>query len=181
MNVSLKKTTHMNPMITLTIAAALMFSCSPATENQTATNNEVSTTEATFESAAISPMVEAYLNLKTAMFNSNAEAGVKAATDLKSELEKIEGENETINNMISAASDLMATSDLNEQRAAFEIISDNLYGYLKASDSGEGLYRQFCPMAFDFKGAYWISNEKEIANPYFGDEMPKCGTVKEEL
>jgi Cu(I)/Ag(I) efflux system membrane fusion protein len=35
-------------------------------------------------------------------------------------------------------------------------------------------------MAFD-TGAYWISDSKEIRNPYFGDAMLTCGEVKKEL
>ena len=40
------------------------------------------------------------------------------------------------------------------------------------------VYLEFCPMAFDNKGGFWISKEKEIKNPYFGDKMLKCGEVK---
>ncbi len=40
------------------------------------------------------------------------------------------------------------------------------------------LYQEFCPMAFDNKGAYWISADKEIKNPYLGDAMLTCGEVK---
>jgi Cu(I)/Ag(I) efflux system membrane fusion protein len=36
-------------------------------------------------------------------------------------------------------------------------------------------------MAFDNKGAYWLSNTQEIYNPYFGEEMRFCGEVKEQL
>jgi len=42
-------------------------------------------------------------------------------------------------------------------------------------------YYQYCPMAFDNKGAYWISNETEIRNPYFGEKMLKCGENKDTL
>ncbi|RLD80475.1 MAG: hypothetical protein DRJ10_07365 [Bacteroidetes bacterium] len=28
-------------------------------------------------------------------------------------------------------------------------------------------------MADDNKGAYWLSSNKEIQNPYFGQQMPK--------
>jgi len=42
-------------------------------------------------------------------------------------------------------------------------------------------YYQFWPMAFNDKGAHWISQNKEIQNPYFGDKMMKCGFTKEEL
>ncbi|MEZ4690982.1 MAG: hypothetical protein R3A12_12710 [Ignavibacteria bacterium] len=30
-------------------------------------------------------------------------------------------------------------------------------------------YVVYCPMAFDRKGAYWLSKDKEIMNPYFGE------------
>ncbi len=40
-------------------------------------------------------------------------------------------------------------------------------------------YYQFCPMANDSGGAYWISESKEIKNPYFGDKMLGCGETKE--
>ena len=33
-------------------------------------------------------------------------------------------------------------------------------------------------MAFDNEGADWIASEKQIRNPYFGDKMMKCGSVK---
>ncbi len=35
-----------------------------------------------------------------------------------------------------------------------------------------------CPMAFDDRGADWLSSDKAIANPYFGAEMLRCGEVK---
>jgi hypothetical protein len=43
--------------------------------------------------------------------------------------------------------------------------------------SGE-LYVAFCPMAFNNKGATWISTSKEIRNPYFGEKMLGCGEVQ---
>ena len=43
------------------------------------------------------------------------------------------------------------------------------------------LFAIFCPMAFEGKGAYWISDSKTVQNPYFGSKMPACGEVKEEL
>jgi hypothetical protein len=36
-------------------------------------------------------------------------------------------------------------------------------------------------MAFNNKGAYWISSSKDILNPYFGDKMLKCGRVDSEV
>ena len=36
----------------------------------------------------------------------------------------------------------------------------------------------FCPMAFDNKGATWFQTASELANPYFGKMMLKCGSSK---
>jgi len=43
------------------------------------------------------------------------------------------------------------------------------------------LYRVHCPMAFDWDGADWIQTGDDVRNPYFGDEMYRCGTVEEEV
>jgi membrane fusion protein, copper/silver efflux system len=69
------------------------------------------------------------------------------------------------------------------KRSHFSIVSNKL---IKAVDmfgiaSDQPMYLQFCPMAFDNKGGFWISSEKEIRNPYFGDIMLKCGEVKREF
>jgi Cu(I)/Ag(I) efflux system membrane fusion protein len=43
------------------------------------------------------------------------------------------------------------------------------------------VYIQHCPMADSNNGADWLSQEKEIRNPYFGESMLKCGEVKKEI
>ena len=43
------------------------------------------------------------------------------------------------------------------------------------------IYVDYCPMAMNDKGAYWLSNRKDIRNPYFGDKLMTCGEVKETL
>jgi Cu(I)/Ag(I) efflux system membrane fusion protein len=45
----------------------------------------------------------------------------------------------------------------------------------------ETLYVQKCPMANSNKGAVWLSTEKEVKNPYYGDTMLTCGSVIEEI
>lgn len=42
-------------------------------------------------------------------------------------------------------------------------------------------YRTFCFMAFGDEGAFWMSRKSEIANPYLGTVMPRCGEVKAEM
>ena len=69
------------------------------------------------------------------------------------------------------------------KRSHFSIVSDKLIEAVEAfgiSDAGS-IYIQFCPMAFDDIGGYWLSDKEEIRNPYFGDLMLSCGEVKKEI
>ena len=68
------------------------------------------------------------------------------------------------------------------QRQAFSVLSSSVYAMLKNADlKNAGIYHQYCPMAFNDKGAFWLSEEREIKNPYFGKKMLECGEVKDSL
>ena len=71
------------------------------------------------------------------------------------------------------------TQDVEKQRKAFETLSLLLYNNLKREGTDVPLYRQFCPMAFNDKGAFWLATEPQVNNPYFGDVMLHCGFVQE--
>lgn len=74
------------------------------------------------------------------------------------------------------------SDDMEVQRKAFKAFSATLIESLKTLGSGtEKLYVQFCPMADHDTGAYWLSSEKEIRNPYFGDMMLNCGEITDTL
>lgn len=69
-----------------------------------------------------------------------------------------------------------------KKRIAFETVSNAMFALLRAADiKNAGVYRQYCPMAFNDKGAYWLSNETDIRNPYFGKVMLECGEVTDSL
>ncbi len=72
---------------------------------------------------------------------------------------------------------------LEMKRRHFSVVSEKISEAIKVfgvmnNDVAE-LYYEFCPMAFDNEGAFWVSETREILNPYFGDKMLKCGEVKE--
>jgi uncharacterized protein DUF3347 len=68
------------------------------------------------------------------------------------------------------------------KRSYFSHISEIVYCTVKSFDlKGMELYTIYCPMAFDKKGAYWVNENKQIQNPYFGNEMPDCGKIEEIL
>ena len=68
------------------------------------------------------------------------------------------------------------------QREHFDMLSKDMADLIKTfGNGGQTLYKDFCPMYNKGKGGYWISETKEIKNPYLGKGMPTCGTMKEEI
>lgn len=76
---------------------------------------------------------------------------------------------------------IAGSMDVAYQRQAFEQLSKDMYFFVKNNDMGTTIYKQFCPMAFDYKGAYWLAKEEQVNNPYFGDRMLHCGHVEETI
>ncbi|MFZ6051349.1 DUF3347 domain-containing protein [Halocola ammonii] len=163
---------------------------STKTENTEASSKEKSKTEEMLEKLSSSEyssedmqsdsyaIVTAYLTLKKSLVSSNAEFAQVAGTNLA---EKIE-DNEDLAEVKTQAEEISNLKDIEKQRELFHSISQEMYTFLKQNPiEGKKLYHQFCPMAFDNQGAHWISESKEIRNPYFGDKMMKCGKTEEEL
>lgn len=73
------------------------------------------------------------------------------------------------------------TGNIKHQREHFVMISKNMYDLVKTSSAGQQIYVDYCPMYNDNKGATWLSETKEIKNPYFGNAMLTCGKVTETL
>jgi len=85
-------------------------------------------------------------------------------------------------NISTTAKVLTESKGLDEQRKQFEMIAEALYSLTRTVKyAGQKVYWQYCPMAFNDKGAYWMSNDSVIMNPYFGNEMLHCGSVEDSL
>jgi len=85
-------------------------------------------------------------------------------------------------NLTKAIQDIQSQSEIEAQRSAFKNLSDELFKTIKAYGlGGTTAYYEFCPMAFNNSGAYWLSDNATIRNPYFGDKMLSCGSVEEKL
>lgn len=64
---------------------------------------------------------------------------------------------------------------LKEQREYFAKLSKNIFDFIKAYGTTQVLYQDYCPMYENGKSGYWISETKDVVNPYFGSEMLNCG------
>ncbi|MEQ9305105.1 MAG: DUF3347 domain-containing protein [Marinoscillum sp.] len=162
------KTTLLTLGLALTIA-----SCSSTKKEEKAETIEVTKTEVMEASSGISD----YMSLKDALVQTDASAAKDAASKLA---ESAANENWNAD-IVEAAKIIASSDDVEAQRTAFKTVTDGLIASLKANDSEDGVYVQYCPMAFDNTGASWLSMSDQIRNPYFGDKMLKCGKVTEEL
>lgn len=132
----------------------------------------------TFNNAKLGKVFASYLELKDALVASDGDAAKKAASQLQRTLKDMPG-NEKLS---SEAERIAATSELGAQRKAFSLLTTGMTTLVKnAKLSAGSVYIDFCPMANSNTGASWLSIEKEIRNPYFGDKMLKCGSIKETI
>jgi Cu(I)/Ag(I) efflux system membrane fusion protein len=74
---------------------------------------------------------------------------------------------------------LQTEINIEKQRIAFIDLSNAMIVLANTFGVENTIYVQHCPMADDNKGADWLSFEKEIRNPYFGDKMLQCGSVEQ--
>ena len=133
-----------------------------------------------------------YVELKDAFVASDANKVKEEAKQTDDALTKVDmkllsgaAHNDWMNYLSpiqSSLKEIRGSTDIETQRKAFSNLSDNLYKGVKAFGLGskEAFYA-YCPMAFNNEGAYWLSDQAHIKNPYFGDKMLTCGSVKEKL
>jgi len=70
------------------------------------------------------------------------------------------------------AAGLAESDSLEKAREHFKVISEEA---IELAAGREGYYVMTCPMA----KADWVQSNKEVANPYMGQKMPHCGTIKQ--
>ena len=133
--------------------------------------------DAEFQNKDLAAVYNDYLDLKTALVNSEASEAKKEGEELLKSLEKTEG----ADSAIAAAEKIAANENLNEQRTAFSDLSAALETMIAGNLSSGEVYKQYCPMAFDGAGGYWLSSSEEVRNPYYGDKMLKCGRVEDTI
>ena len=149
------------------------------------------TTPSAFK-AQLTKVYKDYLDMKNAFVETDAKKVAGEAKDVIAALKSVDmgllkgdahmmwmDQLEILNSTINAIS---KSNDIEKQRQEF--VQFNLAFYKSVKMFGlENVtaYYQFCPMANNDKGAYWLSDSEEILNPYFGDVMLNCGEVKETI
>ena len=126
-------------------------------------------------------LLNIYYKLKDALVSSNstiaaanAEALLKAINTSAKEV--VPDDARAV--LIKDANAISQSKDLKVQREKFATLSNNIFELAKTVKlSTDPVYQQYCPM----KKATWLSNDKAIKNPYYGNAMLTCGSVKATL
>ena len=79
----------------------------------------------------------------------------------------------------ASATSISNTSNIESQRNHFKHLSSHLISTIQTFGINEKVFVEFCPMVDDNNGAYWLSREEKVINPYFGGAMLTCGEVKQ--
>lgn len=88
-----------------------------------------------------------------------------------------------LHKMHSALLKVGKKTDVEADRAVFRTLSEHI---LAIEQSGGNPLAQplsviHCPMAFEDEGADWLQVRGDVANPYFGASMLRCGAVTREV
>lgn len=135
--------------------------------------------DAKFNNSNVAAIFNQYIQLQNALINTDGETAQKEADKLQHTIKETEVEiDENIEEVLTA---MATTSDIKIQREEFEPLNDWMEIQVKDALESGTIYKQYCPMAFNDKGAYWLSTNKEVLNPYFGDVMLHCGRVDAEI
>jgi len=119
-----------------------------------------------------------YIELKDALVESDALKIYEVSARLVFSLQEVKKGAKALNEAKMVA----GAKNIEEQRRMFVALSTEMIELIKTSKLSMGkIYVEYCPMANDNAGASWLSNEATILNPYLGDKMLKCGSVKETI
>ncbi|HTI92830.1 MAG TPA: DUF3347 domain-containing protein [Puia sp.] len=182
----------------LVILAALSFagcnsgSNAPSASDSTQTKSSTDTTKAKTAATPISAIVGHYLHLKNALANDDGNDAAVAGKAMVEAMDKLDTSSLTSEQKKAyrdVADDARENAEhiganagkIAHQREHFDMLSKDLYDLVKKIGAGQTLYQDYCPMYNNSKGATWISETKDIKNPYLGKEMDTCGSVKEEI
>ncbi|MFC2186843.1 efflux RND transporter periplasmic adaptor subunit [Peijinzhouia sedimentorum] len=138
----------------------------------------------------ITALADAYFKVKNGLVADDAKATKSALEQLREALNQIamdelKGQAHdhwmALKQQLSEATKMMQDEEnLDGLRQHFSMLSESI---LEVTESfgleKDKVYKDFCPMAFDNKGAFWLSESEEILNPYYGEAMLSCGEVKE--
>ena len=128
-----------------------------------------------------------YIILKDALIKGDSKTSIQASSMMLKNLAEVDMKllkGDAHNSWMQLSTDLKthtrslnSTTDIKTQRNHFKPLSSSLIMAVEKFGVNMQVYSQFCPMADNNTGGYWLSLEDKVLNPYFGDAMLNCGEV----
>ena len=89
----------------------------------------------------------------------------------------------SIRTLESGTQNIINSTDIKTARNTFHSVSEELGDIVDnvCTTGKSDVLKIMCPMAFGGKGGEWLQSNDDLANPYFGSMMYKCGAVVEQL
>ena len=126
-----------------------------------------------------------YLSIKNGLIEGEFDAITEKTDQLSKLINSWESDTTENGSMLILLSQtvqsLAGSADIITSRINFVAFSRIYIDFIKSFNNDEELFVQFCPMANKGKGAYWLSQEEQIKNPYYGAMMLRCGEIIERI
>jgi hypothetical protein len=171
------------------LIATTLAACSNSQKSNAKSAIQTAQAETTaVQNANLSEVITHYLHLKNALTSDNTKEAATAGGQLQNALVSL-GKQTMNAAQKKAYADISGDAEENaehisenggnikHQREHFQSLSEDIYDLVKAFGTSQTLYKDYCPMA----KASWLSEVKNIKNPYLGKKMDTCGTVKETI
>lgn len=161
-----------------------------------ATTNEVIDTKPNTTTAVVTPssfsinaIVSDYLKLKNMLVKDDSKGASNTAKMVLVTLKNVNTnslDSKLRNEYVDISDDAKEHSKhiadnpgkIEHQREHFAMLSKDISDLIKTFGTTQKLYQDYCPMYDEGKSGYWISEIKEIKNPYYGSQMLTCGGIK---
>ena len=140
----------------------------------------------------LNKVVVIYLELKDALVQGNEDKAITFSKEFYAELRQVEAEQlegearafwqEKQESLLQHSAMNTSKENLQELRENFVFLSGEMIKIVSTFGVGNGqIFVDYCPMANSDAGAYWLSEIREIRNPYYGEAMLTCGEIVTEI
>lgn len=182
--------------VVLSVILAFIFAgCKNEKSNNTDDSGnkaEIVSSELATSNSIADNIVNNYLKLKNALASDNDKEAAnygKALEEAISNFDKSKMTQEQLANYTELEDDMREHAEhiganagnISHQREHFDLLSKDMIDFVKIAGSSQTLYQEYCPMYDNNKGASWLSEQKEISNPYMGKRDSGCGSVQETI
>lgn len=159
-------------------------------KTNSSTNDKRDIEETTQKNATISPIIDAYIQIKNGLVADNKEDAAKGGEVMLTafsnfDISKLSGETKKeymeIYESAKEQAEHIVKSPIDHQREHFETLSTDVNDLIALLGTEKTLYQVFCPMANGGKGAIWLSEFKDIKNPFYGSKMMTCGKIQKQI